>query len=165
MSKRLDIEKYGLDSYDDFLCLRPPRLLIASLIFLCRGVVIFALVAASRGVATRFDYLADAATLSVGSFLATVPAAVVLYAMGARAPSAPAIVRWIWLRGRSLITLSALAYIYLSTVGAQLGGDPLAWINDTAPAAKAMLVAELAIIGYVLLSPRVRQTFRDFPSA
>jgi hypothetical protein len=163
MSKRLEIEKYGLDSYDDFLCLRPPWLLIASLIFLCRGVFIFVLVAASRGVATRFDYLGDTETFGVGSSLATVPAALVLYALGARGPSAPVFVRWIWMRGRALVTLSALAYIYLSTLGAQLG--PLGWVNDTAVAAKAMLLAELGIIGYVSLSSRVRQTFRDFPTA
>jgi len=165
MSKRLEIEKYGPDSFDEFLCLRPPRLLIASLIFLCRGVVIFVLVAASRGVAARFDYLAEPETLGIGSSVATAPAALVLYALGSRTPSAPTFVRWIWMHGRALVSLSALAYIYLSTLGAQLGPAPLAWVNDTSVAAKAMLLAELGIIGYVLLSSRVRQTFRDFPTA
>jgi hypothetical protein len=123
------------------------------------------LVAASRGVATRFDYLGDAGALSLGSFLATVPAALVLYAFGARAPTAPAFVRSIWAYGRALISLSALAYIYLATFGAELGPDPFAWIGETSAAAKAMLLADLLIIGYVSLSARVRQTFRDFPTA
>jgi hypothetical protein len=165
MSKRVEIEKFGLDSYDDFLCLRPPWPLIASLIFLCRGVVVFVLVAASRGVAARLDYLGDTETLGIGSALATAPAALVLYALGARGPSAPAFVRWIWTRGRALVSLSALAYVYFSTFGAPLGPEPLAWVSDTSVAAKAMLLAELGIIGYVLLSSRVRQTFRDFPTA
>lgn len=165
MSKRLEIERYGVDSYDDFLCLRPPWPLIASLIFLCRGLVIFVLAAASRGVATQFDYLAGTETLGIGGSLATAPAALVLYALGARAPSAPAFVRRIWMRGRALVSLSALAYIYLATLGARLGPDPLAWLSDASVAGKAMLVAELGIIGYVWLSSRVRQTFRDFPAA
>jgi hypothetical protein len=164
MSKRSEIERYGLDSYDDFLCLRPPWPLIASLIFLCRGFVLFVLVAASRGGATRFDELVDSETLGIGSSLATVPAALVLYALGARAPSAPAFVRWIWARGRALVSLSALAYIYGATLGARLGPDPRAWLSGTSLAAKAMVLAELGIIGYVLLSSRVRQTFRDFPT-
>jgi DUF2919 family protein len=164
MSKRLEIDKYGPDSYDDFFCLRPPWLLIASSIFLCRGLVVFVLVAASRGAATRLDYLGDAGALSAGGSLATVPAALVLYALGARAPTAPAFVRWIWMRGRALVSLSALAYIYLSTFGT-LGPDPLAWVSDTSAAEKAVLLAELGIIAYVSLSSRVRQTFRDFPAA
>ena len=163
MSKRLEIEKYGLDSYDDFFCLRPPRLLIACLIFLCRGFVIFVLVAASRGAPGRFDDLANADTVNIGSSLAAVPAALVLYALGSRVPSAPAFVRWIWIRGRALVSLSAVAYIF-STL-ARLGSDPRAWASDTSLVANAMVLGELGIIAYVSLSSRVQQAFRDFPTA
>lgn len=163
MSERLEIEKYGLDSYDDFLCLRPPRLLIACVIFLCRGLVMFVLVAASRGALTGFDDLAETEALKIGGALAVAPAALVLYALGSRVPSAPAFVRWIWRRGRALVALSALAYVALFV--ARLGSDPRGWLTGTSLAAKAMAVAELAIVGYVSWSSRVRQTFRDFPSA
>lgn len=162
MSNRLEIEKYGLESYDDFLCLRPPRFLIASLLFLCRGLVIFVLVAASRKIPAGFDDLAETETLNIGGCLAVAPAALVLYALGSRVPSAPSFVRWIWKRGRELVTLSALAYISLSV--ARLGSDPRRWMDSTSLAAKAMVLVEVGIIGYVLLSSRVRQTFRDFPA-
>ena len=162
MSERSEIEKYGLESYDDFLCLRPPRLLIASLIFLCRGLVVFVVVAASRGALAGLNDLADPEGLGIGSSFATAPAALVLYALGSRVPSAPAFVRWIWKRGPALVALSALAYISLSV--ARLGSDPGGWVSSTSVAAKAMVLAELGIIGYVSLSSRVRQAFRDFPS-
>ena len=161
MSHRSDIEKYGLESYDDFLCLRPPWLLIASLIFLCRGLVISVLIAASRGIPAGFEDLGDTETLNIGTSLAAAPAMLVLYALGSRVPSARAFVRWIWKRGRALVSLSVLAYI--SLFASRLGSDPRGWVSGTSLAAKAMVVVELGIIGYVLLSSRVRQTFLDFP--
>jgi hypothetical protein len=162
MSKLAELDKYGPESYDDYLCLRPPRLLIASLIFLCRGFVVFVLVAASREVPAMLDDLGGVDAIGVGGSLATIPAALVLYAAGARVPSARAFVRWIWKRGRALVLLSALAYISLFL--ARLGSNPRGWSHNTSVAANAMVLVEVAIIGYVLWSPRVRQTFRDFPS-
>jgi hypothetical protein len=159
MSKRLEIEKYGLHSYDDYLCLRPSRLLIASLIFLCRGLLLFALFGVSGGVPAALNDIFDAETLWRGC-VAAAPAALVLYALTARAPGAPAFVRWAWRHGRALLALSALSYIALAV--AQFGFDPRRWLNGSL-VVKAMVTAELLIIGYVLLSSRLRQTFLDFP--
>jgi hypothetical protein len=161
MSKRMEIEKYGLHSYDDFLCLRPSRLLIASLIFLSRGLLLFALFGVSGGVPAALNGIVDAETLWRGC-LAAAPAVLVLYALTARAPSAPALARWGWRHGRALMALSAVSYVALAV--AQFGLDPRRWLNSSL-AVKALLIVELGIIGYVLLSSRVRQTFLDFPSA
>jgi len=161
MSKRLEIEKYGLASYDDYLCLRPPRLLIASLIFLCRGVLLFALVNVTGGVPAALADVMDRDTLWHGC-LAALPAALVLYALTARIPGAPSFVRWAWRHGRGLMAASALSYLALAA--AQLGTDPRRWLGSSL-LAKALIATELAIIGYVSLSGRVRQTFLDFPSA
>jgi hypothetical protein len=162
MNKRVEIEKYGLHSYDDFLCLRPPWLLIACSIFLCRGLVLFAGFGIAGGVPAALNDLVDGDALYLGG-LAAAPAVLVVYAMTARAPAAPAFVRWSWRHGRALMSVSALAYIALAA--AQLGIDPRRWLGSGSALAKAMVLAELGIIGYVLLSSRVRQAFLDFPSA
>ena len=161
MSKRLEIEKYGLHSYDDFLCLRPPRFLFVCLIFLCRGLVLFVGFGIAGGVPAALTDLVDGDALYLGC-LAAAPAALVVYAMTARAPTAPAFVRWSWRHGRALMSVSALAYISLA--GAELGIDPRRWLGSGSALAKAIVLAELGIIGYVLLSSRVRQVFLDFPS-
>jgi hypothetical protein len=167
MSKRLEIEKYGLHSYDDFLALRPPRLLIACLIFLCRDLVVVGLFGVSKlfgasgGIPPLLNDIVDPETLRSGC-LAAVPAALVLYALVARVPTARAFVRWTWAHGRGLMSLSALSSVAVAV--AQYGSDPRGWLNSPL-AVKAIVLAELAIVGYVFLSSRVRQTFLDFPSA
>jgi hypothetical protein len=167
MSKRLEIEKYGLDSYDDFLSLRPSRLLIASLVFLCRDLIVIGLfgvsklAGVSRGVPPFLREIVDPETLW-SSCLAALPAALVLYAMAARSPTAPTFVRWAWRHGRGLMSLSALSSVAIAAT--QYGGSPRLWLNSSL-AVKAIVLVELGIVGYVLLSPRVRQTFLDFPSA
>jgi hypothetical protein len=133
--------------------------LIACLIFLCRGLVVYVLVGVSRGVPVGFKDIVDTETVWSG-FLAAVPAALVLYALVARVPTAPAFVRWAWRYGRALTSLSALSYVAIAV--AQLGSDPRRWLGGPL-AAKAMVLAELAIIAYLFLSSRVRQAFLDFP--
>ena len=161
MSKRLEIEKYGVDSYDDYLCLRPSSLLIACMVFLCRGLLVFAMFGLSGGVPVALSDRVDAETLWHGC-VAAAPAALVLYALTARAPGAPTFVRWSWRHGRGLMALSALSYVGLTV--AQLGPDPRRWLGGPL-AVKALVLAELGVIGYVLLSSRVRQTFLEFPAA
>ncbi len=161
MSKRLEIEKYGLDSYDDYFCLRPSWVLILCTVFLCRGLLLFALFGLSGGVPAALSEVVDAETLWRGC-IAAAPAALLLYAMTARAPGAPTFVRFSWRNGRLLLALSSLGYVGLAVM--QLGTDPRRWLFSP-PATKALVVVELAILGYLLLSPRVRQTFLEFPAA
>jgi hypothetical protein len=161
VSKRLEIEKYGLDSYDDYFCLRPSWVLIACTVFLCRGLLLFALFGLSGGVPTALSEVVDAGTLWRGC-IAAAPAALLLYAMTARAPGAPTFVRFSWRNGRALLALSSLGYVALSVM--QLGTDPRRWLFSPL-ATKALVAIELAILGYVLLSARVRQTFLEFPAA
>lgn len=167
MSKRLEIEKYGLDSYDEFLSLRPSRLLIASLIFLCRDLVVIGLFGVSKfsGASGKVPPLlrdvVDPATLGRGC-LAALPAALVLCALIARSPTASAFVRWAWRHGRSLISLSALSSVAIAVTEY---GSVARFLANGSLAVKAIAALELAIVGYVLLSSRVRHTFLDFPSA
>lgn len=160
MSKRIEIEKYGVESYDEYFCLRPSWFLVACTIFLCRGMLLFALFGLSGGVPAALSGVVDAETLWRGC-VAAMPAALVLYALIARAPEAPAFVRFSWKYGRSLLALAALGYVALTL--AALGLDTRRWLASSL-ATNAIVLAELAIIAYLSLSSRVRQTFLDFPS-
>lgn len=161
MTKRLQIEKYGLHSYDDYLCLRPSWPLIASLIFLCRGLAVYALVGVSGGVPAGLNGIVDSATLWSGC-LAAAPAVALLYALTARVPAAPTFVRWIWQHGRSLVALSAVSYVAITAT--RYGADPRRWLGSPL-AVKAITLVEIGILAYVFLSSRVRQAFLDFPLA
>jgi hypothetical protein len=161
-SKRAEIEKYGVHNYDDFLCLRPSPLLIACVIYLCRGLVVFVGFGVAGGVPPGLSDFVATETLTI-SALAAAPAALILYALIARAPTAPAFVRWAWKYGRALLSLSALSYLAIAVT--QLGLDPVRWLGSSQLVVKAAALLEIGIIAYVLLSSRVRQTFRDFPAA
>ena len=71
------------------------------------------------------------------------------------------LVRFSWRNGRLLLALAALSYVGLAV--AQLGVDFRHWLFS--PLAIALVATELAILGYVLASSRVRQTFAEFPAA
>jgi hypothetical protein len=158
MTKRFEIERHG--SYDALIALRPPGLLIGSLIFLCRSLVAVVAfgIAGAPGVRAAVGSV-DTEGLWIGC-LAALPALLVLYAVGARVPKAPAFVRWTWAHGRALMSLSALCHIALAVT--LYWSDPRRW-HIGSPMGKAMVVTDVAIIGYVFLSPRVRHTFLDFP--
>ena len=161
MNKRAEIEAYGLDSYDDYLCLRPTKLLIACMLFLCRGILLSAAIGLSRGVPAVLRGIVTAQTLWTG-VIAAIPAALVLYALSARAPGASAFVRFSWRHGRALMAVSALAYIGFTV--AELGSNPHRWLTSSIPG-EALVLVELGIIVYLALSQRVRQTFLQFPAA
>jgi hypothetical protein len=163
VSKRAEIERFGLHNYDDFLCLRPSWLLIAGLIFLCRGLIAYLLVGVAKGVvpAGLIDVVGTETLLS--GCLAAAPAVLVLYALAARVPTAPAVVRWIWRHGRALMALSAVWYIALAVP--QLGPDPHRWLTRGPLTVKVLVAAELGLVAYLFWSSRVRQAFLDFPTA
>jgi hypothetical protein len=160
MSKHFDTGKYGIGSYDDFFCLRPPWLLIASLLFMCRSLAALALfgMTGADGDSTLSRFF-DTEMLGMGA-LAAVPALLVLYALGARVPSAPSLVRWIWRHGRGLVAASALLHI---AVAATHYASVRAWIGGPL-AVQALALGDLAVIGYVFLSSHVRQAFLEFPA-
>lgn len=160
MSKRFDTGKYGLASYDDFFCLRPPWLLIASLLFMCRSLAALALfgMTGADGDSSLSSFI-DTELLGRGA-LAAVPALLVFCALGARVPTASAPVRWIWRHGRALVVLSALCHI---AVPAAHYASVRGWIGSP-PITKAFALIDIVIIVYVFLSSHVRQAFLEFPA-
>jgi hypothetical protein len=162
MSNRFDIDKYGFGSFDDYFCLRPSRMLIASLIFLCRSVIaVVAFGLGGDGAEQLLGGIVDPEANWAG-VLAAAPALLVLYALVARVPRAPSFVQWTWKHGRLLVALSALCHIGIAAV--YYSSDPRHWHGLSALDA-AVALADLAIVVYVFSSSRVRQTFADFPSA
>src|SRR5690606_4425318 len=148
MTKRLLIEKYGVESYDDFLCLKPSKRLIVALIFLCRGLIVLGLIGLSDGVPAGLTEIVDGETLWLDC-VAAVPAALLLYALGRRVPTAGAFVRRVWRHGRALTTLSASSYVAIAIM--QIGTEPRHWLGGGSVAIKALVLIELGIVAYVLL--------------
>jgi hypothetical protein len=159
MKNRFEIEKYGFHNYDDFFCLRPPWLLIAALIYLCRSLVGIAMSGLAGGVPPGLGDVVDTDMLWAGC-VAALPALLLLYAFGARVEGAPAFVRWIWGHGRALVAVSVAMHI--AVAAAQLGVEPRSWLGSSL-AEKAVVLADLAVVVYVFSSARVKQTFLDFP--
>src|SRR5262245_5493524 len=108
-----EIGRFSARNLEELMSLRPPGLLIASLIFLCRSVV--AVVVLRLAGAGLQALVGDINTQGVwiGCF-AALPALVLLYGVGARVPTAPAFVRWAWTHGRALVSASALCHIALA---------------------------------------------------
>ena len=162
MGKRFDTERYGFGSYDDFFCLRPSWVLIASLIYLCRSLVaVIAFGLGGDGAEMLLGRIVSTETLWAGC-VASIPALLVLYAVVARVPRAPAFVQRTWKHGQALVSLSALCHV--AVAASRYTSNPRHW-HASSLMERAVVLADLAIVAYVLLSSRVRQTFLEFPSA
>ena len=152
--------KYDLNDYDSHLALRPSWLMIASMLFLCRGWLLLLLIGVSNvaGVSVEIDDLVPTDYVWQG-LIAGVPSALTLYAWLVRVPTAKAFVRAIWRNGRALLTLAALLHVTLVFAAEW---PSLRWLTE--PVSALILLGDLWVIAFVLLSRRVKDTFLDFPS-
>jgi|GEM_PF-610003 len=161
MSRAYDLRAYNPSSFDDYFCLKPPLLLWLAALYLSRAITIP--VAMEVG---SFTGMSDDATgllrglTSIKEIFPSILAAVVLYTLCRRVPSASSPVRWIWARGRSFIAAAALLDIALAA-------GSLDWRSVMNGQAGWPLVStglDLFCLAYVLLARRVRDAFSDFPS-
>lgn len=152
--------KYDLNDYDSHFALRPSWLLIASMLFLCRGWLLLLMIGVSNvaGVSVELDDLVPTDHVWEG-LIAGVPSMLTLYAWLVRVPTAKAFVRAIWRNGRKLLTLSALLHIALVFAAEW---PSTRWLLE--PVAAAIFLGDLWVIAFVWLSRRVTDTFLDFPS-
>jgi hypothetical protein len=164
MAKSYDIRKYESWSFDDHFCLKPPVVLIAAILYLCRSflMVVFVLAGSMKGGATG-DTSAllsggDAVPMTFG--VTAVPAILVLFALFRRAPAAGALIRWVWAHGRVLLAVSAVLEIAAGVLFLYTASDTA---QDSGTLRVAMLIVDVYIAVYVLISKRVRDTFSDFP--
>lgn len=153
--------KYGLASYDDHFCLKPPALLWIAVLYLSRAFVL--LMASDLGSVSRMRPEAVAmlrAAINPYTLIPSLVAAPVLYALFARGPSSTKLVRWIWAHGRSMLVLAAALDCALSVIGSRLlGGD----VADLAPGPLVVALFDVYFLVYILATPRVRDAFADFP--
>lgn len=163
MAKSYDLTKYSPWSFDEDYCLKPPFLLTAAMVYLCRSFLFMMLIVASatrgRSSGGMEEFLPSGDhPMSVG--LTALPALFVLYARLRRSPKAGSVVRWIWKHGRLLMGLSAVLEIGAGIL--LLTGN-----SDESRAADlfrmSMLFIDIYILLYVSISRHVRDVFSDFP--
>ncbi len=163
MEKRFDARRYDLGCYDKHFCLKPPVLLIAMIVFLCRDFLLPLIVAAGSmkgGGDGLFDSVAK--IRQQHWFIAGLPALLVFYSLVRRVPKGDVVARWLWRRGRWLLSLSIVLGMYplLQTLQQRLGN-----VGDGELPLLLVLLVEIASLSYLWLSRRAGDAFRDFPIA
>jgi hypothetical protein len=149
---------YPAHRYTDDLVLRVPPALWLAMLFLVRHLVLLGItflpttgqeILFLRGL-VRPEYLA-----------ADLIALPVLIAAARRRPEAGRAWRSVWPLGRTLLTLSALAFPVLAIGRFLATGRPLP-LGIDGPLL-ASLLASLALVAYLWRSPLARDVFREFP--
>ncbi len=154
-------DAYGPSSYDDYLCLKPPLLLWVAVLYLSRAITL----PVAMGIASFAGVNADAIALlrrlwTVESLAPSLIAAVILYALCRRVPTASGLLRWIWARGRVFLVVSAAIDLILSL------SSPirLREINDEVLLSVLSAAVDLYFLLYIFAARRVRDTFSEFPT-
>src|SRR5208337_417447 len=153
-------DAYGPSNYDDYLCLKPPLLLWVAVLYLSRAITL----PVAMGIASFAGVNADAIALlrrlwSVEALAPSLIAAVILYALCRRIPTASGLLRWIWARGRVFLVVSAGIDLILSL------SSPirLREINDEVLLSLLSAAVDLYFLLYIFAARRVRDTFSEFP--
>jgi hypothetical protein len=152
---------YAASYYDDHMCLKPPLLLWVAVLYLSRTITLP--VAMAIGHFTGVD--ASAITVfrglwSIDGLIPSLIAAVILYTLCRRVPTASAQVRWIWARGRTFLAVSAFLDMALLLIALIRQGE----INDQSLLSLIVAVVDLYFLVYLLAARRVRHAFSEFPS-
>jgi hypothetical protein len=152
---------YPWSHYDDQMCLKPPLLLWVGVLYLSRAITLPIAMAMGHFAGVEPNAIERFRGLwSVDALFPSVIAAVVLYTMFRRVPTASKPVRWIWLHGRSFLLISAvLDVVLLSITPIREGG-----INDGSLLALFAAAVDLYFLAYVLAARRVRDAFAEFPA-
>lgn len=162
LEKRFDARRYDLGCYDKYFCLKPPVLLIAMIVFLCRDFLLPLIVAAGSMKGGGDGLFASVANIRQPHwFIAGLPALLVFYSLVRRVPKGDVVARWLWRQGRWLLSLSILLGMYplLQTLQHRLGR-----LNDSELPLLLVLFIEVASLLYLWLWRRAGDAFRDFPA-
>lgn len=154
---------YGISSYDDNFCLKPPGLLWLAALYLSRAFLLLVIYVASSVSRVSPEALATLrGTISIYAFVASLVAAPVLLALIHRAPSSPKLIRWIWAHGRAILSLAAILDCAASISTSGLIDGDAASLNLTSLLAALF---DIYFLVYILATRRVRDAFADFPPA
>lgn len=142
------------------MCLKPPLLLWVAVLYLSRTITL------PVGMAIGHFAGVDASAItvfrglwSIDGLIPSLIAAVILYTLCRRVPTASALVRWIWARGRIFLAGSAFLDMALLLIALIRQGE----IDDQSLLSLIAAVADLYFLVYILAARRVRHAFSEFP--
>jgi hypothetical protein len=160
MSRAYDLRAYNPSSFDDYFCLKPPLLLWLAALYLSRAITIPVAmeIGSFTGISNDATGLLRGLT-RINEVFPSILAAVILYTLCRRVPSASLAVRWIWAHGR--IFIAAAAILDIAVTAASL--DLQSVLNGQAVWPVVSVGLNLFFLGYVLAARRVRDAFSDFP--
>jgi hypothetical protein len=152
---------YPASHYDDQMCLKPPFLLWVAILYFSRAITLPIVMALGHFAGVN----EKAITLfrgiwSADSLVPSAIAAVVLYALVRRIPTASPQVRWIWAHGRIALALSAVLDIGVLTIALIRRGD----INDQSIWSVVAAGGDMYFLVYILAARKVRHVFSEFPA-
>jgi Protein of unknown function (DUF2919) len=151
---------YPESHYDDQFCLKPPLLLWVATLYLSRAITLpFGLAIAhfANVDSLAIDYFHQ--LWSVEGLIPSAIAAVFLYTLFRRVPSASNAVRWIWARGPIFLAVSAVSDIVLLAVAAVRRGE----FDDQTLVSIGAIGFDIYFLLYVLFARRVRDAIAEFP--
>jgi hypothetical protein len=161
MRHRTLTQTYPASHYDDQMCLKPPVLLWVAVLYLSRALTLP--IAMALGHFAGVDEKAITLFRGFWSADALIPsaiAAVMLYALVRRLPTASPQVRRIWAHGRIVLAVSAVLDIALLTIALIRQGE----INDQSIWSLVATAGDLYFLIYILAARRVRHVFSEFPA-
>jgi Protein of unknown function (DUF2919) len=157
---RTKLDKYASSHYDENFCLKPPLPLWLVLLYLSRAITLPMAVAIGSYAGVNSDAIALCRGLwSENVLIPSVMAGAVLIALCWRTPSAPALIRWIWARGRIFLVLAACIDLVLELFAALRPAE----IYDQSSLPWFAAAIDLAVLVYLVAAKRVGDTFADFP--
>ena len=152
---------YSPSNYDDDMCLKPPLLLWAAVLFLCRAIMLPVVIGIGHVAGVNADAMTQLREFwSADQLVPAVIAIPVLCALCWRSGSAPGILRGVWARGRLFLALSAAVDIALPLIS-QLAQRQ---ITDQFVLTLFASGVDVYFLAYILAARRVRDTFSDFPA-
>jgi hypothetical protein len=152
---------YPPSYYDEQLCLKQPLLLWVAVLYLSRAITlpIAMAIAHFAGVDSRAITLFRA-FWSIDALIPSLIAAVILYALIRRTPTASSAVRWVWARGRIILAIAAVLDIVVSLISLTRQWE----INDQALWSACAMMIDAYFLVYILVARRVRHAFAEFPA-
>ena len=151
--------KYGAHHYDDFLRLKVSTSLWFIILYGVRHLFFMGAMQLMPSEVASIGWLNIQTNLVF--MLTDIPAAAVLLATGHRLPEASFIMRWIWAKGKFILTssyiLGVCVFVYLNKSLFQVSD-----LNNLILAA-SVAIPDALIISFILKSELINAIFSDFP--
>lgn len=151
-------KKYPISAYTYDIVLKIPFLLWFFIIYSSRYFVFIAAIGASARFSSKTKILmpSDMFGFSLSALVSTLALLVLIAALN-RNEKAGKFVKKVWLNGRLLLILSASGDLTFLVWAHYLNNSRLE------PAAIIFIAIDLCALGYLIFSPRPRDTFLEFP--